>query len=124
MRSGESAKLNQWVAVAQLPFDAANYSRPSSVSVQDVLRYSVVNLNDATETLGGFPFDNATRWYTRLEQRRAAEPAGAARGPRIRPRSTEMTTRYATTGVLTRPLITLHTLRDQQVPYMHEQLYT
>jgi len=30
---------------------------------------------------------------------------------------------YNTTGILTRPLITLHTLRDQQVPYVHEQIY-
>ena len=30
---------------------------------------------------------------------------------------------YNTTGVLHRPLITLHTLRDQQVPFYHEQLY-
>jgi hypothetical protein len=34
-----------------------------------------------------------------------------------------MNTAYRTTGVLQRPLITLHTLRDQQVPYVHEQLY-
>ena len=34
-----------------------------------------------------------------------------------------MNAHYNTTGVLTRPLITLHTLRDQQVPYFHEQLY-
>ena len=34
-----------------------------------------------------------------------------------------MKANYNTTGVLQRPLITLHTLRDQQVPYVHEQLY-
>ena len=34
-----------------------------------------------------------------------------------------MAARYDTTGVLQRPLVTLHTLRDQQVPYRHEQLY-
>ena len=28
-----------------------------------------------------------------------------------------------TTGVLQRPLITLHTTKDQQVPYCHEVLY-
>jgi len=32
-------------------------------------------------------------------------------------------TLYATTGILQRPLVTLHTLRDQQVPYWHEVLY-
>src|SRR5262245_45375856 len=34
-----------------------------------------------------------------------------------------MNTSYRTTGALRRPLITIHTLRDQQVPYAHELLY-
>ncbi len=34
-----------------------------------------------------------------------------------------MTTSYRTTGVLERPLITLHTDRDQQVPYIHQKIY-
>ena len=92
------------------------------VSVQDVLRYSVVNLADAAVTLGGFPFDNATRVYTGsfndvvlnlIVPRATASPAAIA----------EMKTSYSTTGVLQRPLITLHTRLDQQVPYVHELLY-
>jgi hypothetical protein len=46
-------------------------------------------------------------------RRAAADPAAVA----------EMKAFYNTTGVLQRPLVTLHTLRDQQVPYFHEQLY-
>lgn len=114
--------LDQWVRVAGLPFDADNYLETVEVSVQDVLRYSVVNLNDARETIGGFPFDNTFRWYSGsdndlllnfLVRRAAADPAAVV----------EMKTFYNTTGALTRPLITLHTLRDQQVPYFHELLY-
>jgi hypothetical protein len=114
--------LDQWVTVANLPFDAANYLPTVEISVQDVLRYSVVNLNDGAATLGGFPFDNRFRWYggsdndlllNILVQRVAADPAAV----------TEMKAFYNTTGVLTRPLITLHTLRDQQVPYYHELMY-
>jgi pimeloyl-ACP methyl ester carboxylesterase len=116
------SRLNQWVRVAHLPFDADNYLATVAVSVEDVLRYGVVNLNDATETLGGFPFDNRSRVYAGsnndillnlLVQRVAADPAAV----------TAMKTAYATTGVLERPVITLHTLRDQQVPYFHEELY-
>lgn len=116
------SRLNQWVRVARLPFDANNYLETVAVSVEDVLRYAVVNLNDATETLGGFPFDNRSRLYTGsnddvrlnlLVQRIGADPAAV----------TAMRTDYATTGVLQRPVITLHTLRDQQVPYFHEDLY-
>jgi pimeloyl-ACP methyl ester carboxylesterase len=115
-------RLNQWVAVAHLPFDANDYLNSVQVSVQDVLRYSVVNLADAATTLGGFPFDNATRVYRgsandfilNLVVPRATASAAAL---------ATMNTSYATTGVLQRPLVTLHTLRDQQVPYVHEQLY-
>jgi len=116
-------KLDQWVAVAHLPYDSADYLTTVEQSVRDVLRYSVVNLNDAAATLGGFPFDNTTRWYygsdndlllNLLVKRMAAAPAAVA---------AMKSPAYGTTGVLSRPLITLHTLRDQQVPYFHETLY-
>ena len=72
-------RLNQWVAVAHLPFDADNYLETVEVSVQDVLRFSIVNIQDAAVTLGGFPFDNSTRVYTRIGARSPAEPVGAPR---------------------------------------------
>jgi pimeloyl-ACP methyl ester carboxylesterase len=115
-------RLDQWVAVARLPFDAADYLATAEQSAQDVLRYSVVNLKDAAQTLGGFPFGNTTRWYTGSDndlllnlavRRAAADPAALA----------EMNTAYRTTGLLERPLITMHTTKDQQVPYPHEQIY-
>ncbi len=114
--------LDQWVKVAQLPFDPADYLGSLELSVSDALRYPVINLNDAGHVLGGFPFDNRFRWYFGSDndlllnifiQRTAADPAATA----------TMNTDYATSGKLTRPLITLHTLKDQQVPYFHEQLY-
>lgn len=117
------SRLDQWVQVARLPFDAANYLDTVAVSVRDVLRYSVVNLADAAATIGGFPFGNTSRLYTGsandfllnlLVPRVAADPAALH----------VMQTQYQTTGVLQRPLITLHTLRDQQVPYFHSQLYS
>lgn len=116
------SRLDQWARVARLPYDAGNYVQTLRESVRDVLRYSVVNLTDAAQTLGGFPFDNATRYYTGsgndlllnlFVPRVSADAAAVA----------EMQSNYQTTGILQRPLITLHTLRDQQVPYFHEQLY-
>jgi hypothetical protein len=115
-------RLDQWVRVAHLPFDQDNYLDTVQVSVHDVLRYGVVNITDAAMTLGGFPFDNSTRVYQgssndlllNLLVPRATASAAAL---------TAMSTSYRTTGVLQRPLITLHTLRDQQVPYFHEPLY-
>jgi pimeloyl-ACP methyl ester carboxylesterase len=119
---GNRDRLNQWARVASLPFDANNYLATVEQSVRDVLRYSIVNLEDATVTLGGFPFDNRQTWYTGSSNdlllnifvpRIAADAAALA----------AMQSSYQTTGVLRRPLVTLHTLRDQQVPYWHEQLY-
>ena len=115
-------RLNQWVAVAHLPYDADNYLETVEVSVQDVLRFSIVNIQDAAVTLGGFPFDNSTRVYNGSAHdlllnlsvpRATAAPAAV----------TAMNTLYRTSGILPRPLITIHTLRDQQVPYIHEPLY-
>jgi pimeloyl-ACP methyl ester carboxylesterase len=115
-------RLNEWARVARLPFDAGNYLETVATSVKDVLHYSVVNMTDATETLGGFPFGNAGRLYSGSSNdlllnlfvpRISAAPAALA----------EMAASYETTGVLQRPLVTLHTLRDQQIPYWHEQLY-
>jgi pimeloyl-ACP methyl ester carboxylesterase len=114
--------LDQWVRVARMPFDAADYLGSLELSVRDALRYSVVNINDAAETIGGFPFENRFRWYYGSDNdlllnifvpRTAADDAAVV----------AMTTDYATSGTLTRPLVTLHTLKDQQVPYLHEPLY-
>ena len=77
-----------------------------------------MNLNDGATTLG-FPFDNIGRVYSgsnndallNLGPARAADPVAVE----------AMTTSYATTGVLERPLITLHTDRPAG-PFVHEKL--
>jgi pimeloyl-ACP methyl ester carboxylesterase len=116
-------RLDEWVRVAHLPYDADNYLFTVEQSVKDALRYSVINLLDASATIGGFPFDNTTRYYTGSSNdvalnlavpRRAVSPAALAN---------MNSPNYSTSGVLQRPLITLHTLRDQQIPYWQEQLY-
>lgn len=114
--------LDQLVQVARLPFSTADYLGTVEHSLRDVLRYAVVNLNDAAETLGGFPYDNTARVYRGSDNdlllnlmipRVSAAPAAVQ----------EMRAHYDTTGILANPLITLHTTRDQQVPYFHEVLY-
>lgn len=115
-------RLDQWVNVARLPFDVNDRINTLRISAEDVLRYAVVNLNDASITLGGFPFDNQSHWYTgsnndfllNLLVRRVAADESALQ---------EMKTFYNTTGSLSAPLITMHTTRDQQIPYVHENIY-
>ncbi len=115
-------RLDQLVVVAKLPFDPDNYLETAEQSVRDVLRYSVVNLKDASETLGGFPFDNRNRIYrgsdndlrlNLLVPRVDADPEAI----------TEMETFYNTSGILQQQLVTMHTRLDQQVPYLHEPFY-
>jgi hypothetical protein len=49
-----------------------------------------------------------------LVQRFSADPAAIV----------EMQKNYNTSGHLDIPLVTMHTTRDQQVPYRHQQIYT
>ncbi len=87
-----------------------------------VLWYAVFATNDASAQLGGQPFDNRGRPYTGssndlllnlLVERADADPFAVF----------TMQTAYRTTGNLSRPLVTLHTLGDQIIPYWHEPLY-
>lgn len=124
------AKLDQYAAAAKLPYDNgsdAEYLATVEVSVADVLRYSVVNLTDAATTLGGFPYGNLTRQYTGTSNDALLNYLVGQYGLRVARNPAALTemqsSRYATSGELSVPLVTLHTLRDQQVPYWHEQLY-
>lgn len=115
--------LEEWVRVARLPFDPDNWLETVEESAHDVLRYAVVNLRDAETTLGGFPFGNYGRWYRgssndlRLNIFVTRVAAGQVA-------LDEVAAHYTTTGSLESPLITIHTRADQQVPYLHETIYT
>jgi hypothetical protein len=116
------ARTRELIRVADLPFDPANFAATAAVSLHDALWYNVFATNDATEKIGGQTFDNTRRLYlgssndfqlNRRVRRIRQDPAARA----------EVRAHYNTTGRLQRPLVTLHTLRDQQVPAWHEALY-
>jgi pimeloyl-ACP methyl ester carboxylesterase len=119
---GNRRQLNQWARVAGFAFDPA---RPVATKTQtggEVLRYAVLNLNDAAETLGGFPYGNRFRRYSgslndaalnAAVPRIAADPAALQ----------EIAAYYTPSGRLERPLVTLHSTRDSLVPYRQERLY-
>jgi fermentation-respiration switch protein FrsA (DUF1100 family) len=106
--------------VAHAPYDPAN---PPTVvqTILDVLWYNVFATNDATAKLGGNPYGNRFRWYfgssndlkLNLSVARYTESPVAAFA--LRP--------YETTGLLRMPLVTLHTTRDDIVPFWQELLY-
>ena len=91
-------------------------------TVVGVLWYNVFGTNDAIEKLGGQPFDNTQRVYAGSDndvglnqgvRRVAADPAALA----------EIEAHYQASGRLRSPVITIHTLGDQIIPYWHEPLY-
>lgn len=116
-----TAKLDQLLRVSHAPY-VTGLITTINTSVLDALSYNVLATNDAVEKLGGQPFDNHDRVYAGSDddvllnssvQRFRADLAAL----------NSINSIYQTTGLLTVPLVTLHTTLDQQVPYWHEQLY-
>ena len=91
-------------------------------TVTDLLSYIVFSINDSRLKLGGRAFDNRTTVYSgsnndaklNSEIKRYAPDAAA---------TNEIKAHYETSGLLTDPLVTLHTIYDPIVPFWHEQRY-
>ncbi len=87
-----------------------------------ILWYNVFATNDGKLKLGGQPYDNQTRAYagsfddTALNQGiQSISAYGAALNT--------SEAQYQTTGILTRPVVTMHTTGDPIIPYWHAPLY-
>jgi pimeloyl-ACP methyl ester carboxylesterase len=117
LNRGRAAEL---IKVSRAAVDPAD---PTSVgkTVINLLTYNVLGANDAAGKLGGNPFGNRFRFYfgssndLRLNlqvQRFTASPVARA-----------ALDQYETNGNLSIPLVTLHTTRDDVVPFWHELLY-
>jgi pimeloyl-ACP methyl ester carboxylesterase len=90
-------------------------------TVIGLLWYTVFSTEDAQERLGGQPYDNSSREYSGSADDLSLN-AGVARF------SADLTAREAlgrfeTTGMLARPLVTLHTDGDPIVPVVHQSIY-
>ncbi len=114
--------LEQLVRTANLQVDPADFLASAEVCVRDALRYAVVNLNDAVATLGGFPYENRTTRYVGSDDDDALN-AAVVRVAAEEAALQEIRAHYSTTGALLRPLLTLHTSYDSQVPFHHQTLY-
>jgi pimeloyl-ACP methyl ester carboxylesterase len=117
----DPAAAEQLLRVTGAPIDRKD---PASVltTIIGLLYYNVFATNDGIEKLGGQPFDNTRRIYhgsdndwrlNRQVQRFVADPAALE----------EIAAHYETSGLLTRPLVTLHTSKDPIIRYWHEPLY-
>jgi pimeloyl-ACP methyl ester carboxylesterase len=110
----------QLMRTARAPTDPSDPSTIETTTL-NLLSYQTFGANDATAKLGGNPYGNRRRWYrgsdddarlNRLIIRYDADPAALLR---IVP--------YQTAGRPTVPLITMHTTRDEIIPFWHEPLY-
>jgi len=114
--------LSQLLKVTRAPHDPG-YMPTIEKTVHDALWYNVFATADLVGKAGGSPYDNMTKRYTgswndtalnAAVARYAADPAALVfmAGP------------LNTTGLLARPLVNLHTTKDQQVGFVQEMLYT
>ncbi|UCE19097.1 MAG: alpha/beta hydrolase [Gemmatimonadota bacterium] len=112
----------QLFRVTGAPFDPWDLTTIEQ-TVLGALRYNVFATNNAVEKLGGQPFDNSNRIYKGSEDDFQLN----RKVQRFRPDQTaldEIEARYQTSGFLDIPLVTLHTTKDEIVPYWHEPRYS
>jgi hypothetical protein len=112
--------LTELLATSSLPH-LPGVTETIRTAVEDVMAYNILATNESMEKLGGNPFDNTTRVYTGSVDDGALN-AGVVRFSADPPALMAMEA-YETSGDLIRPLVTLHTSLDQQVPQWHEPLY-
>jgi hypothetical protein len=117
----DKSATEQLLNVTSAPIDPND---PDSVeeTVLGLLWYNVFATNDGIAKLGGQPFGNRLRIYNgsnndrqlnRRVQRFRADRAAIV----------EIQTHYQTSGVLSSPLVTIHTTGDPIIPYWHSLGY-
>jgi len=91
-------------------------------SIVRALGYNVRGVNDLLDRIGGLsPFDNTQTWYTGLEAFDAVLNAGVGRFAGDQAAFDYLRHFYQPTGKLVRPVLTLHTTLDPDVPFVHEE---
>jgi pimeloyl-ACP methyl ester carboxylesterase len=119
VRANQFAAL-QLIATSKAAIDPRN-GESILQTVRDLLWYSTFATNDAAAKLGGNPYGNLLRIYTgsindlALNQsvfRTASDPVTLLN---ILP--------YQTSGRLSIPLVTMHTIGDDIIPFVHEVAY-
>lgn len=112
---------DQLFAVTGAARDLADPNTVVTTSLE-ILQYSLFATNDGVAVAGGQPYGNRlVRYHGSADdvalnagvERVAAEGAGR----------NYMRQFYETTGHLQRPLVTLHTLLDPQIPFIHQLIY-
>ncbi|MFN8444452.1 MAG: hypothetical protein U0175_26950 [Caldilineaceae bacterium] len=114
-----ATKVDQFLAVSQAASDPGNTASKER-TIERLLWYSVYATNDAKSKLGGQPFENQNRQYVGSENDSALNQSVLRFSADIT--ATNTISNYETTGLITRPLVTMHTTGDPVVPYWHTTL--
>jgi pimeloyl-ACP methyl ester carboxylesterase len=116
----DPAATAQLLAVTGAPYEPSDPSTAGS-TVLSILWYDIFALHDATERLGGQPYDNAGRVYQGSADDAALNQAVVRVTADAEGRAG--LTRFETSGDLGLPLVTLHTTGDPIVPFSQEARY-
>ena len=118
-----AGKVAELMRTAKAAVDPTNPATALTTALS-VLNYNVVGTNDAAQTLGVQPFTNRGVWYYGSSNDLKLNLAtGVERINSDRTAINAALVPYQTTGKLTRPLVTIHTTLDQEVPAWHQFLY-
>jgi len=111
----------QLLQVTKVPVE---YSDPlAPLAVTSLLRYNITTINDILENkFDGLPYRNIGKWYFGSKNdfrlnRKIERFTGNYTALQ------EIKNEYQTSGDLSIPIVTIHTFKDEIVPYWHEPLY-
>jgi pimeloyl-ACP methyl ester carboxylesterase len=113
--------ITQVFNVAGVACDTADHHEAANCA-QNMLAYSVFGTNDLLDTAGAWPVSNVASEYSGSVDD-AALNVGIERFDADAAASAYADLHYRPSGLLQRPLVTLHTTGDPGVPYRHELIY-
>jgi pimeloyl-ACP methyl ester carboxylesterase len=116
-----ASQVDQLLNVTNASYDAEDPSTKEE-TIQALLWYNVSSTNDGINKLGGQPFDNQDRTYAGSDDD-AQLKQGVQRFSADQAALDDIAANYQTSGHLSVPLVTLHTIGDPLVPYWHVTRY-
>ncbi len=119
--SSDPGAVEQLFRVTKAATDPSDPSSTISVALH-LLGYSIFATSDLQETAGGNPYGNRHRLYWGSDDDVALNQ-GVERVRADRPARRYLRRYYRPTGVLAKPLVSLHTTMDDLVPFNHEIIY-
>jgi pimeloyl-ACP methyl ester carboxylesterase len=115
-------RVDQLLATANVSFDPDDAAATRENSMERLLWYNIMGVNDGQIKLGGQPFDNVGRTYSGSNDD-ATLNASVIRYAADASALATMSADYETTGRLRVPLLNMHTDGDNLVPYLQAERY-